>query len=153
MATKATNPLPPPIHVPFRPGEAAYIVPSGDSLTVVFAYKFEQPSDAVIGRVFLQEFQDARKQPALRSAPTCKYAAEPPREILDLGFAIPDTETVSFLSVVLFETHIKAGDPAHLAHSLATLRTYVLYHLKCTKAFQQSRMRKRSAEWLAELKY
>jgi actin related protein 2/3 complex subunit 2 len=49
--------------------EAIYIQALDDRVTVIFSTEFKEETDAVIGRVFLQEFVDARRQPGIQNAP------------------------------------------------------------------------------------
>lgn len=67
---------------PIREEEAIYIIPSDDRVTVIFSTVFREETDRVFGKVFLQEFFDARRQPAIQSAPQVLYSnREPPSEI------------------------------------------------------------------------
>lgn len=42
--------------IPYRPNESVWIKPEGDRVIVLFSICFDDPDDAVIGRVFLQVF-------------------------------------------------------------------------------------------------
>ena len=48
----------------------------------------------------------------------------------------------SFIAV-LFSHHIDAKNAAHTISYIQTFRNYLHYHLKCSKAYMHSRMRKR----------
>lgn len=66
----------------YRDDEAIYIVPGADRVTVVFSTTFKEEVDKIFGRVFLQEFVDARRQPSIQNAPQVLYSnREPPLEI------------------------------------------------------------------------
>lgn len=68
--------------ISYRPDEAVYIVPGADRVTVVFSTTFKEETDKIFGRVFLQEFVDARRQPSIQNAPQVLYSnREPPLEI------------------------------------------------------------------------
>lgn len=68
--------------VNYREGEAMFIRASHDRVTIIFSTVFEEETDRIFGRVFLQEFYDARKLQSLQSAPQVTYSnREPPLEI------------------------------------------------------------------------
>jgi len=78
----AGNKKPEPIAIKYRDSESWYLVPQGDRLTVVFSILFTDPDDAVLAKVFLQEFIDARRH--INNAPTIAYTKEPPMELAPL---------------------------------------------------------------------
>lgn len=66
----------------YRDSEAIFLRASHDRVTVIFSTEFQEETDRVFGRVFLQEFVDARKLQSLQSAPQVTYSnREPPLEI------------------------------------------------------------------------
>lgn len=66
----------------YRDGEAIFVRASHDRVTVIFSTEFKDETDRIYGRVFLQEFVDARKLQSLQSAPQVTYSnREPPLEI------------------------------------------------------------------------
>jgi actin related protein 2/3 complex subunit 2 len=66
----------------YRDDEAIYVIPSVDRVTVVFSTTFKEETDKVLGKVFLQEFVDARRQPSIQNAPQVLYSnRDPPLEI------------------------------------------------------------------------
>lgn len=68
--------------ISYRDDEAIYIVPGTDRVTVVFSTIFKEETDKIFGKVFLQEFVDARRQPSIQNAPQVLYSnREPPLEI------------------------------------------------------------------------
>lgn len=56
----------------YRSNEAMYIKPEADSAIVIFSINFKDQDDVVIGKVFLQEFQDCRK--SMNSAPAVSFS-------------------------------------------------------------------------------
>lgn len=69
----------------FRPEEAIYIIPSSDRVTIVFSTIFKEETDRIFGKVFLQEFVDARRRPSCQTAPQVLYSnREPPLEVRHL---------------------------------------------------------------------
>ncbi|ODO06599.1 hypothetical protein I350_03956 [Cryptococcus amylolentus CBS 6273] len=120
--------------VKYREEEAIYIQASHDRVTVIFSTVFKEETDRVYGRVFLQEFVDARRLQSLQNAPQVLYSnREPPLEIRHLP-------------------GLKNGED--WGYALATInriqlfRDYLHYHIKCSKAYMHSRMRYRVAEFL-----
>lgn len=68
--------------VKYREEEAIYVQASADRVTVIFGTVFKEETDRIYGRLFLQEFVDARKLQSLQSAPQVQYSnREPPLEI------------------------------------------------------------------------
>ncbi|OLY84621.1 Actin-related protein 2/3 complex subunit 2 [Smittium mucronatum] len=66
----------------YREGEYCYLQAEGDRITVIFSTKFKEEMDRVFGRVFLQEFVDARRQSLISNAPQVLYSTkEAPLEI------------------------------------------------------------------------
>lgn len=72
------------MHVP-SPSEAIYILPSSDRVTVIFSTLFREETDRIFGKVFLQEFVDARRRPSCQTAPQVLYSnREAPLEIREV---------------------------------------------------------------------
>ncbi|TKR76739.1 hypothetical protein L596_017839 [Steinernema carpocapsae] len=64
----------------YREDETLYIEAKADRVTVIFSTIFRDPTDVVIGKVFLQEFREGRK--ASQTAPQVLYSVgEPPMEL------------------------------------------------------------------------
>ena len=64
----------------YREHEAIYIKPSHDRVTVIFSTIFQDETDRVFGKVFLQEFVDARRR-AIHNAPQVLFRNDPPLEL------------------------------------------------------------------------
>ncbi|KAL8896965.1 MAG: hypothetical protein Q9192_002811, partial [Flavoplaca navasiana] len=64
----------------YRDEEAIYIKSSHDRVTVIFSTIFREETDRIFGKVFLQEFVDARRR-AIQNAPQVLYRNEPPLEL------------------------------------------------------------------------
>ena len=52
----------------YRAEEAIYVKASHDRVTVIFSTVFREETDRIFGKVFLQEFVDARRR-AIQNAP------------------------------------------------------------------------------------
>jgi actin related protein 2/3 complex subunit 2 len=64
----------------YRDEEAIYIKASYDRVTVIFSTIFREETDRVFGKVFIQEFVDARRR-AIQNAPQVLFRTEPPLEL------------------------------------------------------------------------
>ena len=68
----------------YREEEAIYIKASHDRVTVIFSTVFREETDRIFGKVFLQEFVDARRR-AIQNAPQVLFRNEPPLELQGLS--------------------------------------------------------------------
>lgn len=67
-------------------------------MTVIFSTVFKEETDRIYGKVFLQEFVDARRRPSCQTAPQVLYSnREPPLEIRHLP-ALADGENVGYVT-------------------------------------------------------
>ena len=64
----------------YREEEAIYIKASHDRVTVIFSTIFREETDRIFGKVFLQEFVDARRR-AIQNAPQVLFRNDPPLEL------------------------------------------------------------------------
>jgi actin related protein 2/3 complex subunit 2 len=64
----------------YREEEAIYVKASHDRVTVIFSTIFREETDRIFGKVFLQEFVDARRR-AIQNAPQVLFRNEPPLEL------------------------------------------------------------------------
>ena len=64
----------------YREEEAIYIKASHDRVTVIFSTVFREETDRVFGKIFLQEFVDARRR-AIQNAPQVLFRNETPLEL------------------------------------------------------------------------
>ncbi|CAE6431573.1 unnamed protein product [Rhizoctonia solani] len=136
----------------YRDREAMYVRAGIDRVTVVFSTEFQDETDKVVGRVFLQEFVDARRQPSIQTAPQVLYSnRDPPLEIRGVqGLNISDD--VGYVTFVIFPRHF--SNPLVAANTISHIqlfRDYLHYHIKCSKAYMHSRMRHRVTEFLKVL--
>ena len=69
--------------VHYREEEAIYIKASHDRVTVIFSTLFKDEVDRIFGKVFLQEFVDARRR-AIQNAPQVLFRSDPPLELQGL---------------------------------------------------------------------
>ena len=143
------------MYVHYRPQETIWISPQQDRVTVIFSTIFDEETDRVLGKVFLQEFADARRQLSLQNAPQVLHSKDAPGEIRHLPeiAALEDKDTGHhYVTFVLFPRHFAPGPPREIVLAQIPLfRDYLHYHVKCCKAYMHSRMRKRVAGFLKVL--
>ena len=66
--------------VHYREEEAIYVKASADRVTVIFSTVFREETDRVFGKIFIQEFVDARRR-AIQNAPQVMFRNDPPLEL------------------------------------------------------------------------
>ena len=156
----------------YRDEEAIYIKASHDRVTVIFSTVFREETDRVYGKVFLQEFVDARRR-AIQNAPQVLFRNDPPLELEgqpgvkagrgDVGYVTFGTYTAMWLkhqcksqltqmSTVLFPRHLTPARREEVISHIQTFRDYFHYHIKASKAYIHSRMRRRTADFLQVLR-
>ncbi|SCU77785.1 LANO_0A01266g1_1 [Lachancea nothofagi CBS 11611] len=129
----------------YRDDENIFIKPSNDRITVIFETFFQDETDKVFGKVFLQEFVDARKRNrSIQSAPQVLFSHEPPLEAASVMTSRKADKNRRFITFVLFQRHFQTPELqfSSVCH-LALFRNYFHYHIKCSKAYMHSRMRYR----------
>ncbi|KAJ3275015.1 hypothetical protein HDV01_001521 [Terramyces sp. JEL0728] len=143
--------------IPYRINEAIYIKALPDRVTVIFSTEFKDETDRIYGKVFLQEFVDARRLPAIQTAPQVLYSQrEPPLELR--GLNLKDSESVGYitfgtfqLTLVLFPRHFQGQAAYDCISKIQMFRDYFHYHIKASKAYMHSRMRARVDSFLKVL--
>ncbi|MCJ1455322.1 ARP2/3 actin-organizing complex subunit Arc34 [Mycoblastus sanguinarius] len=135
----------------YRDEEAIYIKASHDRVTVIFSTIFREETDRIFGKVFLQEFVDARRR-AIQNAPQVLFRNEPPLELQGVrGLADGSHGEVGYVTFVLFPRHLTPQRRQETISHIQTFRDYFHYHIKASKAYIHSRMRRRTADFLQVL--
>ncbi|KAL5258905.1 hypothetical protein ACHWQZ_G009391 [Mnemiopsis leidyi] len=135
--------------VHYHEEEAVYISAQTDRVTVIFSTLFKDPDDIVIGKVFLQEFKDARK--AHQQAPQVLFSyGEPPAELSGQPNLLRG-DNIGYVTFVLFPRHTTPANRDNTINLIHQFRTYLHYHIKCSKAYLHSRMRSKTSEFLKVL--
>lgn len=111
----------------YREEEAIYIKASHDRVTVIFSTIFREETDRVFGKVFLQEFVDARRR-AIQNAPQVLFRNDPPLELQGIpGLAQGKGEvgyiTFGTLCASLKTVFFRAGRLAILTSESSSLPT------------------------------
>jgi actin related protein 2/3 complex subunit 2 len=135
-----------PSCIKYRPQETMFISAHRDRVTVVFSTMFTDEDDVVIGKLFLQEFQEARKKNQAAPQVIFKHKS-PPDELATFPEALTG-DNVGYVTFVLFPRHIDAKCAENTIDLVHTFRDYLHYHLKCSKAYLHMRMRAQSANLL-----
>jgi len=135
--------------IPFRQEETMYIGAKSDHVTVIFSTIFKDPDDQVLAKIFLEAFQDAKTGGrAGHNPPQVIFSPKPPLEITKLPNCLTGPN-VYYLTFVLQPNHIqKEENTINLLH---TFRTYLHYHIKCSKAYMHQRMRAKTNYFLQSL--
>ncbi|KAF8647756.1 hypothetical protein AX16_006591 [Volvariella volvacea WC 439] len=136
------------MEIHYRDEEAIYVQAAPDRVTVIFSTIFQDETDRIFGKVFLQEFVDARRQPLIQNAPQVLYSnRDPPLEIRHLP-GLRNSEDIGYVTFVIFPRHFtKPAVAAATISHIQLFRDYLHYHIKCSKAYMHSRMRHRVAEF------
>lgn len=144
-----------PITIPYREQENIHILNyEGKSLTVVFSIKFRDEDDIVLARVFLTEFKDARRDTKLNNAPAVNFTQDAkPLELKGINSSEPENNLkgYGFVSFTLFNRHIDEKNREGTIDKLLSFRSYLHYHLKCSKAYMHMKMRDRVVSLLQNL--
>ncbi|EOA89071.1 Arp complex subunit [Exserohilum turcicum] len=136
----------------YREEEAIYVKASHDRVTVIFSTVFREETDRIFGKVFLQEFVDARRR-AIQNAPQVLFRNEAPLELQGIpGVDTSGSADIGYITFVLFPRHLTKQRRAEVISHIQTFRDYFHYHIKASKAFIHSRMRKRTADFLQVLR-
>ncbi|KAI9794203.1 MAG: hypothetical protein M1816_006128 [Peltula sp. TS41687] len=136
----------------YREEEAIYIKASHDSVTVMFSTIFREETDRIFGKVFLQEFVDARRR-AIQNAPQVLFHSDPPLEFQKVpGLQKSGSGEIGYVTFVLFPRHLTPQRREEVVSHIQTFRDYFHYHIKASKAFIHSRMRRRTADFLQVLR-
>ncbi|ORY66463.1 Arp2/3 complex, 34 kd subunit p34-Arc-domain-containing protein [Pseudomassariella vexata] len=136
----------------YREEEAIYIKASDDRVTIIFSTIFREETDRVFGKVFIQEFVDARRR-AIQNAPQVLFRNDPPLELQGVpGVKEGSGGDVGYVTFVLLPRHLTPQRMPDVISHIQTFRDYFHYHIKASKAYIHSRMRRRTADFLQVLR-
>ncbi|KAF2161977.1 hypothetical protein M409DRAFT_69480 [Zasmidium cellare ATCC 36951] len=135
----------------YRDEEAIYVKASHDRVTVIFSTVFSDETDRIYGKVFLQEFVDARRR-AIQNAPQVLFRNDPPLELQGIPGLQSGKDKIGYITFVLFPRHLTPQRRYEVISHIQTFRDYFHYHIKASKAYIHSRMRKRTADFLQILR-
>ncbi|KAF2084003.1 P34-Arc-domain-containing protein [Saccharata proteae CBS 121410] len=137
----------------YRDEEAIYIKAGHDRVTVIFSTVFKEETDRIFGKVFLQEFVDARRR-AIQNAPQVLFRNDPPLELQGVAGVPTNAKSgeIGYVTFVLFPRHLALQRRYETISHIQTFRDYFHYHIKASKAYIHSRMRRRTADFLQVLR-
>jgi len=129
-----------------RRDTTVYLIPDKDRVVTVFGLDFTEKVDKAVARIFMQEFADARK--TLNFAPPVIWSVPPPSELKAFGIKDP-TGNLGFFSLAILKDHVaKEEVMVKVIDALQSFRTYLQYHIKCSKSYFHSRMRAKAKDFL-----
>jgi len=137
------------VEIRYRDDEAVYLKSEGDRCIVIFSIQFKDADDVVFAKVFLQEYQDARR--TMNSAPSVSYSQkEPPLELKGVkNLRVGDSQ--GYVSFVLHAPHLVPTRRESTIDNIQTFRNYLHYHIKASKAYMHTRFRNRVSSLLQVL--
>jgi len=122
-----------PFKFDLRRDTTVYFIPDKDRVVTVFGLDFTEKVDKAVARIFMQEFADARK--TLNFAPPVQWSVPPPSELKAFGIKDP-TGNLGFFSLAILKDHvIKEDVVTKVVDALQSFRTYLQYHIKCSKSY------------------
>ncbi|KAI1844398.1 hypothetical protein JX266_009492 [Neoarthrinium moseri] len=117
----------------YREEEAIYVKASHDRVTVIFSTIFREETDRVFGKVFIQEFVDARRR-AIQNAPQVLFRNDPPLELQGVpGVKASSDGEIGYVTFVLFPRHLTPQRMPDVISHIQTFRDYFHYHIKASK--------------------
>lgn len=128
-----------------RSDTTIYFVPRSDRVTVIFQLDFTEKVDQVIAKVFLNEFVASRKN--IGRAPPTSFGANPPSELSEWGIT-ENQGCLGYMSFAILPSHLEKGKKDTVIAVLQSFRTFLQYHIKCSKSHFHSKMRHRVRELL-----
>jgi len=132
----------------YRDDETMYVNAQTDRVTVIFSTVFKDDDDVIIGKVFMQEFSDGRR--SYQQAPQVLFShKEPPAELAGTDASVGDN--VGYITFVLYPRHISEKAQDNTINLIHTLRNYLHYHIKCSKAYIHQCMRAKTNDFLKVL--
>lgn len=134
------------ISVSYRRSETLYLKKSDGKFIIIFSMSFQDKDDIVYSDVFLKELSDTRRQ--INSAPPVLYSfREPPLEIAkEPGLTKGDNQ--GYVSFVLAPGAAGSARREATIDNIMLFRNYLMYHIKCSKAYMHTRMRLRTEAML-----
>jgi hypothetical protein len=102
----------------YREEEAIYVKASHDRVTVIFSTIFREETDRVFGKVFIQEFVDARRR-AIQNAPQVLFRNDPPLELQGVpGVKNTGTGEIGYVTFGMHLCQIGVGSLLTVSSSL-----------------------------------
>lgn len=136
--------------LPAYKNEAVYLRAHQNCVRVIYQIQFSCREEEIFGKIFAQEFNEAKRKLAILPVPPVTWTDQDPTE-LPSGMLVPATKgrDVHFFKFSIERQHIVSGAGRDRAiDQLLMFRNYLDYHIKCSKAYMHSRMRFKTAYFL-----
>lgn len=131
----------PKLEVKYRADESMWLVNDADRVSVIFNLRFHDADDQILGKVFVDQFVSTRG--GMNAAPSLSFSLlEPPREVEGLP-GVRAEQDQGWLTFVLHPRHTNQKNRGATINNIQQFRTYLHYHIKCSKAYMHTRMRER----------
>lgn len=144
----AKEECPPLCKLVVRTSETCWIIVKPDRVMIVFSIHLDDEVDVSIGRVFCMEFAETNRAPTAFTLP-CSFS-EPKDPPGDVRGALSSVPNVGFLAFTISDQAVRGATEERL-HQLAKpvmcFRNFFHFHLKNTKSYLHSRLRKRLTGW------
>ncbi|XP_074658905.1 actin-related protein 2/3 complex subunit 2-like [Tubulanus polymorphus] len=129
----------------YRDDETLYVDAQKDRVTVIFSTLFKEYDDMVISKIFMQEFKESRR--TAQQAPQVLFShKDPPSELS--GTDAKTGDNIGYITFVLERRHTNAQARDNTINLIHTLRNYLHYHIKCSKAYIHSHMRAKTVDFI-----
>jgi len=83
----------------------------------------------------------------MTNVPALTYTKEPPGELKGIK-GLKEGDDVGYVTMVVFKNHLAEKQKEKTIDLILTFRDYLHYHIKCSKAYLHTRMRKRVTDLL-----
>ena len=146
-ALLSSTPLTSTFTFSLRSDTQLYFIPKADRVTVIFSLSFQEETDRAIARIFMQEFVEVKRR--LGAAPPCTFSNNAPLELKEFGSAAAagsgsgSAGFIGYISFAVLKNHLEAGKKDKVVAVLQSFRSYLQYHIKCSKSYFHARMRAR----------
>jgi len=137
-----------PFKFDLRSDTTIFFFPKPDRVTIVFSIDFKEKVDKAIAKIFMQEFVEARR--AQQAAPPVQWGVNPPLELAHYKITEP-TGNLGFISFAVLKSHLDNNKKDRVVNVLQCFRSFLQYHIKCSKSHFHASMRARVVSLLAVL--
>jgi actin related protein 2/3 complex subunit 2 len=139
-----------PFQFRIRNDTTVYTFPAADRVVFIYSMDYQDKAENVIAKVFMQEFVAVKKN--VGKAPPVSFSAVPPRELQEQMDIKESNVNLGYISFAILKPHVDSeAKRVRVSQLLQDFRTYMQYHIKCSKSYFHSRMRARTVELLKVL--
>jgi actin related protein 2/3 complex subunit 2 len=152
VTVSAEGQVPPLLKLQVRQGEDCWIVCKKDRVVIIFTVHLDDEVDVALGRSFCLEFAEAKSE-ALKSSFSDSRKDEPPADLA--GTQSSKAPNVGYLIFSLSDQVVRNATEERLislAQPVMNWRNFFNFHLKMTKSYLHSRLRKKIETWQQTMK-